>query len=69
MFLTAGNSPPFSDITDALRKEFNVIVLASDVPPNIDTRANADNPEFIKFSNKIKASNSSIVKSIDDGVR
>ena len=69
MFFTADTSLPFSDITDALMKGFNVIVIASDVSANVQAYANAGNSEFIKFSNKIKASNSSLVKSFEDGVR
>ena len=69
MFFTADTSLPFSDITDALSKGFDVIVLASDVSANVEAHANAGNQEFIKFLNKIKASNSSLVKSFEDGVR
>ena len=69
MFFTADTSLPFSDVTDALKKGFNVILLNTDVPANIEARANSDNPEFIKFLNKIKASNSSLVKTFDDGIR
>ena len=69
MFFTADTSIPFIDITDALKKGFNVIVIDSDVPANIEARANADNPEFIKFFGKIKTSNSSLVKTFEEGLR
>ena len=69
MFFTADTSIPFSDMTDALKKGFDVIVHASDVSAIIESYANADNPEFTKFSNNIKVSNSSLVKSFEDGVR
>ena len=69
MFFTADTSLPFSDITDALRKGFNMIVVASDVSANIAPRANGENPEFINFVNKMKDSNSSLVKTIEDGIR
>ena len=69
MFFTADTSIPFSDIADALKKGFNVIVLATDVSAFIEAHANADNPEFIKFSNNIKVSNNALVKTFEDGVR
>ena len=69
MFFTADTSIPFIDIRDALTKGFNVIVLASDVSAFIEAHANADNPEFLKFSNTIKVSNNAIVKTLEDGVR
>ena len=70
MFFTADTSIPFIDITDALTKGFNVIVLAADTSATIiEVHVNADNPEFIKFSNNIKVSNTSLVKSFEDGVR
>ena len=69
MFFTADTSLPFHDITDALMKEFDVRVLGSDVSANVQAYANAGNSEFIKFSNKIKVSNSSHVKSFEDGIR
>ena len=69
MFFTADTSIKFSDISDALKKGFNVIVLDSDVPANIEARANAENPEFIKFFGKIKTSNSSLVETLEEGIR
>jgi hypothetical protein len=68
MFFTAGNSPPFTDIFDAISKGWKFFIADFNLSSFIEQWSGSNIPEIEKVLHKIINDNSSLVSSFKEGV-